>query len=179
MGCGSGNYSIQLARMGYDVVGIDISEEMLQIARDKAFAEGLSIRFEKMDVYQLDFEDEAFDGVFSMAAYEFIHEDEKAISEMMRVLKKGRDLIVGTIHGDSPWGRLYMSEEMQKNTVFKYAKFKSLEEMAALEPSKLVEKAECLFVPPNALEEELTDEGEKKYQEIGNRGGFVCLRWTR
>lgn len=179
VGCGSGNYSLQLARLGYQVVGIDISEEMLKLAREKAQKEGFDIRFEKQDVYALTFDSESFDGIFSMAAFEFIHEEKQAMDEMLRVLKPGGDLIIGTIHGDSAWGRLYMSEEVQANTVFKYAKFKSLEEMAALHPALLKEQAECLFVPPMAKEEELNPAGEASYRSRGERGGFICLRWQK
>lgn len=179
VGCGSGNYSILLAERGYRVEGIDISEEMLRIAREKAAEKGLDIRFAKEDVYALPYADASFDGIFSMAAFEFIHEEEKAMAEMMRVLKPGGDLIIGTIHGDSRWGELYKSPEVQAQTVFKYAKFKSMEEMAALWPAQLDAKRECLFVPPDAPVEDLTPEGEAKYASEGLRGGFICLRWAK
>jgi SAM-dependent methyltransferase len=40
LGCGTGNHAIPLARRGYDVVGVDISEAMLERARAKAGAGG-------------------------------------------------------------------------------------------------------------------------------------------
>ena len=36
LGCGTGNITIPLAEHGYDMIGIDLSEEMLGIAADKA-----------------------------------------------------------------------------------------------------------------------------------------------
>ncbi|MDA3846212.1 MAG: class I SAM-dependent methyltransferase, partial [Vallitaleaceae bacterium] len=35
LGCGTGNMSIQMARFGYDVIGVDNSDEMLSIAKGK------------------------------------------------------------------------------------------------------------------------------------------------
>ena len=55
-----------------------------------------------MDVYNLEFPDNHFDGVFSIA-FEFITQPGKAYSEMFRVLKPGADFI-GTINRDSKWG---------------------------------------------------------------------------
>ncbi|WP_132029753.1 class I SAM-dependent methyltransferase, partial [Keratinibaculum paraultunense] len=36
VGCGTGNFSIKLAKMGCEVVGIDVSKEMLKVAEEKA-----------------------------------------------------------------------------------------------------------------------------------------------
>ena len=41
LGCGTGSMTIELARRGYDMTGIDISPEMLDIARERAEGEGL------------------------------------------------------------------------------------------------------------------------------------------
>lgn len=42
LGCGTGRMTLELARRGYDMTGVDISPEMLDIARESAEAEGLS-----------------------------------------------------------------------------------------------------------------------------------------
>ena len=47
LACGTGNMSWRLARNGYLVTGLDRSEQMLEIARQKAKDEGLYIRFIK------------------------------------------------------------------------------------------------------------------------------------
>lgn len=41
LGCGTGRMTIELAKRGYDMTGVDISTEMLDIARDTAYAEGV------------------------------------------------------------------------------------------------------------------------------------------
>lgn len=52
LACGTGNMTIPLARRGYDMTGVDISEEMLNIARDKS--EGLDILFLNQNITDLD-----------------------------------------------------------------------------------------------------------------------------
>lgn len=45
MACGTGNITIPMAKRGYDMIGLDMSVEMLNIARDKAYEEGSDILF--------------------------------------------------------------------------------------------------------------------------------------
>ncbi|WP_352400965.1 class I SAM-dependent methyltransferase [Anaerotignum sp.] len=54
LGCGTGNITIPLAKAGYGVVGVDISEEMLAEAQRKAMAEGLSIPFFCQDMVEME-----------------------------------------------------------------------------------------------------------------------------
>ncbi|MBI5226216.1 methyltransferase domain-containing protein [Candidatus Micrarchaeota archaeon] len=51
--CGSGNYSIFLAKNGFDVTGVDFSKNALEIARNKAKAANVSIGFVHADVRHL------------------------------------------------------------------------------------------------------------------------------
>jgi 2-polyprenyl-3-methyl-5-hydroxy-6-metoxy-1,4-benzoquinol methylase len=55
IGCGTGRHSIELARRGYDVTGIDLSDSQLAKAREKAKALGLTVAFQKQDARQLPF----------------------------------------------------------------------------------------------------------------------------
>ena len=41
LGCGTGSMTLELARRGYDMTGIDYSPEMLDVARERAFEEGI------------------------------------------------------------------------------------------------------------------------------------------
>ena len=179
IGCGTGNFSIKLTEMGCKVVGIDVSEEMLNKAREKAKRKGLDIEFHKMDVYNLGFSDESFDQVFSMAAFEFIKEPEKAYDEMHRVLKKDGHLLIGTIAKDSKWGELYLSKPLQENSVFKHADFKTLEDLKAINKKEIIDYGECLFIPPNAGEEQISMEYENQMKKSGERGGFFCILWKK
>lgn len=178
VGCGTGNFSIKLARLGCDVTGIDISERMLQLARRKSKQQGFNITFRNMDVCDLNFPDESFDAVFSMATIEFVAEPEKAVNEMFRVAKKGAQILIGTIQRNSRWGRLYMSEDFQKNTVFKHARFLTLEELTSLWRNNLVSSGECLFIPPDATPEDFSAENEEKMSR-SEKGGYICALWRK
>ena len=52
-GCGTGGHAIPLAKRGYDVTGIDRSEEMIKIAKEKASKSGVNINFNVMDLLKL------------------------------------------------------------------------------------------------------------------------------
>ena len=53
VGCGPGRHALALARRGIDVVGVDLSDDFITLARDAAAAEGLPAHFEVGDVREL------------------------------------------------------------------------------------------------------------------------------
>lgn len=177
-GCGTGRFSLKMAMLGHSVTGIDLSEPMLEIARKKAEQTNKEIKFNRMDLCDLEFEDESFDAVVSMALFEFIHDDQKALSECFRVVKPGGYIMIGTITKDSAWGREYESHMFKEDSVFKNASFKTREEMRSLFPEHLVAWRECVFTAPSASPEELTLEREAKLSET-DAGGFICLLWQK
>lgn len=54
LACGTGSLSEEFAKMGYDVIGTDCSEEMLSCALDKKFESGLPIQYLCQDMTRLD-----------------------------------------------------------------------------------------------------------------------------
>ena len=54
LGCGTGSVSIRLAKMGYSVIGVDSSADMLGVAYEKAASDGKKILFVNQDIKQLD-----------------------------------------------------------------------------------------------------------------------------
>jgi SAM-dependent methyltransferase len=69
LGCGTGNHAIPLARRGYEVVGVDRSEQMLARARSKAAeqSENLKLEFHRADISTTDL-GRRFDAVLMMFA---------------------------------------------------------------------------------------------------------------
>lgn len=53
LGCGTGEISIRLAALGYDVIGVDYSEQMLACASEKAIKKKLPINWINQDITQL------------------------------------------------------------------------------------------------------------------------------
>lgn len=65
IGCGTGRHAIELARRGYRVTGIDLSEGMLNVARAKAAIDGLSVSFVQADAVRFQME-ERFDAALCL-----------------------------------------------------------------------------------------------------------------
>lgn len=95
VGCGSGYGSSKLDELGYDVVGIDISDEMVRIAQE-ARKEN-NIIFQQADVNNLPFEDATFDALLSINVIEWTKVPAKTMSEMTRVLKRDGLLCAGIL----------------------------------------------------------------------------------
>lgn len=65
VGCGPGRHALALARRGIEVVGVDLSEDFVALAREAAAAEALPARFEVGDVRELTYRAE-FDAVMCL-----------------------------------------------------------------------------------------------------------------
>lgn len=58
LGCGTGEISLRLAESGFRVTGVDLSPDMLSIAREKAEKAGVQIRFIEQDMSQLEMDEQ-------------------------------------------------------------------------------------------------------------------------
>lgn len=54
LACGTGNITIPLAKRGYQMMGIDISEDMLMVAREKSLDQGADVLLIQQDICQLE-----------------------------------------------------------------------------------------------------------------------------
>jgi demethylmenaquinone methyltransferase/2-methoxy-6-polyprenyl-1,4-benzoquinol methylase len=95
--CGTGDFAIAAARRGVrHVTGVDISGNMLAVAREKARARRLEGRltFREGDAERLDFPEESFDAVtVAFGARNFEHL-EQGLAEIHRVLRPGGRVII-------------------------------------------------------------------------------------
>ena len=62
IGCGTGRHAIELTKRGYNVTGVDLSENQIKRAREKAQEAGVTINFQIQDARKL-----SFDGEFDLA----------------------------------------------------------------------------------------------------------------
>ena len=77
------------------IIGCDISEGMMQVAREKCRRRGITnIRFEKEDCTALSYPDNSFDALTSSFGVRNFQELEKALGEMHRVLRPGGHLVI-------------------------------------------------------------------------------------
>jgi ubiquinone/menaquinone biosynthesis C-methylase UbiE len=86
---GSGNAALAAARRGCEVIGVDYVPALLDRARRRADAEGLTIEFVEGDAEALPFEDGAFDVTSSVFGSMFAPDQEKTASELARVTRTG------------------------------------------------------------------------------------------
>lgn len=105
VGTGTGVVPLTLAdKVGAEgkVVGIDLSDAMLEMSRKKALLKGLQSQTEflKMDAENLDFPDNHFDAAFSLYALHHFPNPGKALEEIYRVLKPGANAVVAV--GSAP-----------------------------------------------------------------------------
>jgi SAM-dependent methyltransferase len=80
LGCGDGTLTAEIKAAGADVLGVDLSDELLAVARMR----GLRVR--KVDGHALDFSSE-FDAVFSNAALHWMRKPALVIAGVARALK--------------------------------------------------------------------------------------------
>jgi SAM-dependent methyltransferase len=104
VGTGGGGLAFALARRGADVVGVDISEEGLRLAREESAAQELTVDFRFGDVQELPFEDGGFDGVASAFGAIFAPDHERAAAELARVCRSGGKLGMTLMPMDSRFG---------------------------------------------------------------------------
>lgn len=92
-GCGNGKNMIYLQDKGISVKGIDFSEKLLQICRNK------KLDVEEADIRNLPYNDNSFDYVISIAVIHHLSKESdrhKAINEMLRVCKPGGKILFST-----------------------------------------------------------------------------------
>ncbi len=94
IGTGRGQFAIYLARLGFDVTGVDLSENMIYQAGKYALSHNLNIDFKTGDAESLEFEDSTFDVVVSRNLLWTLAQPDKALCEWRRVMKRGGTLVV-------------------------------------------------------------------------------------
>lgn len=97
--CGYGRHALELARRGYRVTGVDISEESLAAARESAAADGLAAEWVHGDMRRLPGEPASYDGAYcfgnSFGYLEFA-DMETFVAGVARALRPGARFVAST-----------------------------------------------------------------------------------
>ena len=106
IGCGTGRHSIELAKRGYYITGIDLSESQLKIAREKAAINNLKIDFLKHDARDLPFKNQ-FDAAIMLCegGFPLMETDEmnfEILKNVTNSLKSSAKFIFTTLNGLFP-----------------------------------------------------------------------------
>lgn len=98
---GSGGLAFLAARAGTDVTGIDIAEDGVARARERAQEEGVVVEFDVGDAQSLPYPDASFDGVLSAFGVMFAADHSRAARELARVCRPGGRLGLTLMPRDS------------------------------------------------------------------------------
>ena len=106
IGCGTGRHAIELTKRGYNVTGVDLSEDQIKRAKEKAQEAGVTIDFQTQDARNL-----SFDGEFDLAimlcegGFSLMETDEmnfEILKNATKALKSKGMLIFTTLNGLFP-----------------------------------------------------------------------------
>lgn len=109
VGCGNGNNSRQIASLGFEVLGIDVSQATIDEAKRLNKYENLS--FEKIAVEDLEISNK-FDAIICCEVVEHLHQPTPVIKTLINLLKKDGVLIVTVPNGYGP-REVLMTKPMQ------------------------------------------------------------------
>jgi len=87
--CGTGNLAIPAAQRGVQVTGLDITPELLEVARSRAADAEVKIEFIEGDAEDLPFDDDSFPIISSVFGVIFAPRSAVVAGEMVRVCKPG------------------------------------------------------------------------------------------
>src|SRR5689334_19049707 len=97
LGCGDGTTALPAAKLGADVVGVDIARNLVEAGNQRAAASGLTnLKFQEGDATDLrDFPDKTFDLVISIFGAMFAPKPFDVAKEMVRVTRPGGRIVMG------------------------------------------------------------------------------------
>ncbi|RAL27001.1 class I SAM-dependent methyltransferase [Thermoflavimicrobium daqui] len=116
--CGTGRHSISLAKRNFNVLGLDLSWELLNIATKMSQSEMLPIHFIHGDMRQLPFVDQSYDVVLNLfTSFGYFHEDQQnfqVLLEIARVLKSEGRFFIDFLNKEAIVSHLIPESERQE-----------------------------------------------------------------
>ena len=94
LGCGTGNMTELLAKEGYDMIGVDNSEDMLEIASEKRAESGLNILYLLQDMREFELYGTVKAVVSICDSINYILEEDDVASSQMRIETMTRDFSI-------------------------------------------------------------------------------------
>ncbi|HTW48048.1 MAG TPA: class I SAM-dependent methyltransferase [Acidobacteriaceae bacterium] len=104
---GPGYFCIELAKLGpYQITGVDLSQDMVKIAREKAGQAFVHVDFQQGNSSNLPFPRDSFDFLVCRAAFKNFAQPVRALQEMHRVLKPGGHALIIDLRRDASWAEI-------------------------------------------------------------------------
>ena len=176
VGCGTGIFTLDLLAAGARVTGLELSLPMLRRAGKKAGT--LPFHMVRSDMRALPFADRSFDKTVSVTAIEFVEDARAAVAELFRVTRPGGLIVVACLNSLSPWAVRRKAAAREGHSIFRYARFRSPEEMASLAPIRAIIKTSVHFQKHDDPQEARSTEKDGEAQGL-DTGAFLVVRWEK
>ena len=98
LGCGAGQYAVEVAARGHPVVGIDYSPAMLALARSHAAELGVTIDLRECDLDEaIPFAPETVDAVMMVSVLQVVRDPKRVLDQIHRALRPGGYLLIESV----------------------------------------------------------------------------------
>ena len=95
VGCGTGHWSQFFSGYGFEVTGVDVSERMIDVAKNKNIS---NASFQVADGHFLPFTDDSFDLTAAITTLEFVRDADAVLREMIRCTRKPGRILLGVLN---------------------------------------------------------------------------------
>ena len=173
-GCGTGVFTLDYLAAGSEVIGLDISRPMLDLAGQKTM--GSPFYPVQGDMLRLPFRDDYFAKTVSVTALEFIADARAAVDELFRVTRPGGCVVIATLNSLSPWAARRRAKTREH--ILQSAFFRTPDELLACSPFKGTIKTAIHFHKDDNPEQALEIENQGSSGNL-NTGAFIAARWEK
>jgi SAM-dependent methyltransferase len=132
VGCGDGDFAIDVWQRHARVSGIDASAAMIEAARSRARSRGAEIDFKVARAERVPFPDGTFDIVAAVTMLCFVEDARPVFHEMARVLRPGGRLVIGELGKWSTWAAARRIRAWLGSTLWRAARLRTARELRAL-----------------------------------------------
>jgi ubiquinone biosynthesis O-methyltransferase len=132
LGCGDGEFALELTKRGAVVTGIDSSPAMIDAAKKRATQHNADITFQVATAEQLPFAAEQFDVVTAITILCFVEEAGPVFCEIARVLRPGGRLVIGELGKWSTWAAARRLRAWLGSQLWRRGRFRTANELRGL-----------------------------------------------
>lgn len=176
--CGQGRHAVELARRGFEVSAVDLSDYLLGLARTAAAEAGVAVQFHRRDMRDLPWENR-FDAVINMwTAFGYLEtdeEDEKVLAAICRALRPGGRLLLHLPNRD--FFRKIIAD--RQRTWFAHEEHLVLDEHTWDEEGRRLRLQRTIITPDGSRRYKSHDLREYTHAEIMEMLARAGLQWRR